>query len=319
MKRPYQIKTEQHYRGTANTGNLKSECKRIANIWFRTANHLGKHLMAVAGVNKPTPIDRIYTRLALPVLPRFPAKERLSIGRLNPIQYWSQGTPPPDVAEITQMWNRVLKSAGFSCIRLYSRKTAYEYICHYQPHLKVPFSTAFHYAVEADIFRIAVAASEGCMWLDSDIVPNKRCNEILHEIAGKPHSTYFIWKPNRNSAVRVTNCFFNATPRCKVMDMLCQELGNVDFSFLPKTKDTIAWNGGPKLYQKVITALLGTEYQIKRTKHLASTTSSSGHLNFVSDFNLLAFSKAPGLSYTGSNMQWQIAIPDREVTDCKPN
>lgn len=313
MKSPYTVQPDTHHPGTKDTGNLRSRYKRVATICFRTANHLAKHLMMVAGTSKPAPIDQIYTRLALPAIPRFAAEERLPLGRLNPIQYWSQGTPPSDVIEITKIWNRVLESAGFSCIRLYSRETAYEYICHHQPHLELPFSTAFHYAVEADIFRIAVAASEGCMWLDSDIVPSNRCSEILQEIAGRLNSTYFIWKPSRRSPARITNCFFNATPKCKVMKALCRELSSIDFRCLPKTKDTIAWNGGPKLYQKVINAELGGEYRIRRAKHLASACTSSGQLNFIDDYSLLAFSKAPNLSYTGSNMQWQIAVPDRET------
>ena len=293
--------------------NIKYAKARIAAAGYRHLR-IGNHLLRLAqitlGISKPTLAERIYTSLALPCAFPFKSPHHCSPGTLNPIQYWSQGAPPADVAELTNRWNYELSEAGLPQIKIYSRSTAFDYIRNYMPCLELPFSTAFHYALEADIFRIAVAAAEGCMWLDCDLLPRRRCGDLLREIAECRESTYFVWRPNRRSKPRITNSFFNVVPGCNVMNQICRTTSNIDFRLLPATKDTIAWNGGPKLYNAVIELFLTGGYHVRRNRTLASVSSDKGKLNFIDKYSFLDQTKAPGLSYTGTSMQWQIAVPD---------
>jgi hypothetical protein len=277
---------------------------------LRVLNHLLGQVRIDMGLVRPSVTERVYTRLALPSLFFFHSSDCSRSATLNPIQYWSQGDPPDDVLKITDRWNCELRKAGLPPIQLYSRITALDYIRHYIPNLELPFSTAFHYALEADIFRIAVAAAEGCMWLDCDLMPRTSCSELLKEMADRLESTYFIWKPSRTGEPRISNMFFNTVPMCNIMNLISKHISNTDFRLLPQTKNTIAWNGGPKLYHSIIASFLKGECIVRRSRYLVSASSAQGLVNFIDDYSLLSAVKAPGLAYTGTSMQWQIAVPD---------
>ena len=89
----------------------------------------------------------------------------------QPFQFWSQGDPPEQITEITSIWNEIFESIGISPIKLFDQNSALEYIKYYCPELEISFRTAFHYAVQSDVFRIAYAHKNDCIYLDSDLYP----------------------------------------------------------------------------------------------------------------------------------------------------
>ena len=96
-----------------------------------------------------------------------------------PFQYWSQEKQPYDVKKVTDKWNSLLKSLGIRTIKVFDKNMAYKYINENCPELLISFKTAFHYAVEADIFRAVFAKYNNCIWLDSDIYPTIYTKNIL--------------------------------------------------------------------------------------------------------------------------------------------
>lgn len=94
------------------------------------------------------------------------------------------------------------------------------------------------------------------------------------------------------------------------MQKISERVSKIDFDLLNHTKNTIAWNGGPKLYQSIIESHLGSDYEIRRLHYLANVRTYSTSLNFVNERTLLSHVKAPGLSYSGTSLQWQLAVPD---------
>lgn len=117
------------------------------------------------------------------------------------VQYWSQGDPPSDIKAIIEMWNNALRLIKMGPICLYSRESALSYIKNNAPDLELPFETAFHYAVESDIFRIAIASTEPCVWIDSDSTPSTQAPVVLLEALASAVSTYSYGSPKRMSIV----------------------------------------------------------------------------------------------------------------------
>lgn len=44
-----------------------------------------------------------------------------------------------------------------------------------------PFESAFHYALEADVFRIAYACHRDCIWIDGDLFTKRATQTLLCE------------------------------------------------------------------------------------------------------------------------------------------
>ena len=55
----------------------------------------------------------------------------------QPFQYWSQGSTPNDVAEITEIWNKIFTSIGVSPIQLFDNRSAFQYIEKNCPELSI--------------------------------------------------------------------------------------------------------------------------------------------------------------------------------------
>lgn len=90
-----------------------------------------------------------------------------------------------------------------------------------------------------------------------------------------------------------------------------KRISGIDFRTLPRTKHTIAMFGGPKLYQEVLSGILGSSPVVKKEYALVNVTNKGISLNFICPELVFEHVIMPGLSYTGSEWQWQIAIPDR--------
>lgn len=188
---------------------MKLRLSALARKALRLIRYFLRQAKISSGYTQQSVTEKIYVRLALPAVFTSESPNRNNPPIANPIQYWSQGLPPSDVSAITSEWNSVLQQAELPNIKLFSREMAADYIDKKTPWLKTPFATAFHFALEADIFRIAAAVAEGCMWLDSDQLPSRRCSSVLRFIANRDESTFFIWKPHDSQPARIANGFFN--------------------------------------------------------------------------------------------------------------
>ena len=91
----------------------------------------------------------------------------------SPFQYWSQGQLPYDLQDIQEKWNKIFLNMGLPAIKLFNKSSAREWIALNAPEFIKSFEKAPLFAVEADIFRIAYALKNDCIWIDSDQYPRK--------------------------------------------------------------------------------------------------------------------------------------------------
>ena len=162
----------------------------------------------------------------------------------QPFQYWSQGSTPNDVAEITEIWNKIFTSIGVSPIQLFDNRSALLYIEKHCPELSISFKTAFHYTVESDIFRIAYAQKNNCIWLDSDLYPKQGTKNYLKALLVNQKTTLlFRWfKPT------ITSGFFIAPSSSDFFTAVLKSTKHTDFSILPQNKATIFNTFGPRRF-----------------------------------------------------------------------
>lgn len=88
---------------------------------------------------------------------------------------------------------------------------------------------------------------------------------------------------------------------------------NTDFNSLPRILDTLAWYGGPHLYNFAFLSLLRNSSLDKSIVHTSFGYSSiveteSGPVGLIDDLLLLAHVKYPNLTYS-ETLQWQDNIP----------
>jgi tetratricopeptide (TPR) repeat protein len=90
---------------------------------------------------------------------------------IHAFQYWSQTDIPVEVISVRKQWNKVLTAIGIDPIQHFNKSKARDWIVKNAPQFRVSFDTAFHYAIEADVFRLAYASMHDCIWIDSDFPP----------------------------------------------------------------------------------------------------------------------------------------------------
>ena len=86
---------------------------------------------------------------------------------ITAFQYWSQGQQPKIFQKITDRWSTLLEKAGIGRVELFSRESAIEWMQKHSPEFLTPFQTAYHYAMEADIFRLAFSSQRDSIYIDS--------------------------------------------------------------------------------------------------------------------------------------------------------
>jgi hypothetical protein len=144
----------------------------------------------------------------------------------QPFQYWSQGTPPPDILELQKLWNEELAKLGLQPIRLFDKKSASQWIKNNHPSLHLAFTTAPHYAVESDVFRIAFAAQNNCIYLDCDSFPTKyTISELQHKLISGDTTLYFS-----KDRPYVFNGFFATKKNSPIFRHMTSKMKNFTFS-----------------------------------------------------------------------------------------
>lgn len=178
------------------------------------------------------------------------AKEEISADYgWQPFQYWSQANVPDDVDKLTEEWNALFNKVGIPRIIRFNKQTAQEYINKNCPELARPFAEAFHYAVESDIFRVAYALANNCIYIDSDDGPTIYAEKILRQACSRVHATTLCYRAHTPS---LCNGFFVTGLGSPFFKRIVSDMK--DYSFVDKVKDgaQVMHSFGPARFQLTI-------------------------------------------------------------------
>jgi Flp pilus assembly protein TadD len=168
------------------------------------------------------------------------------------VAYWSQGVPPDDVMLAVAQWNLCLADVGASNVALFDRQSAADWIAEHAPEFSSAFGQAFHFAMESDIFRIAYASRQRCLYIDIDSWPVDLAHHTLSHGVSSRHSTLFF----RAGTASINNSFFIAGDRCPFFDELARQCAQIDIAGLNKDYSTILDTFGPTRYNRVLEELV---------------------------------------------------------------
>ena len=230
-------------------------------------------------------------------------------------QYWSQGEPPLEIQRVTQVWNDLLIRLGLSPIELFDHQRAHHWIEQHCPCLLPAFQTAFHYACEADIFRVAYALSNNCIWLDSDLYPTVHTEQILQEsISGSPSTTLlFAWfKPY------LTNAFFVTSKHSPFFKRIVDEMSNFTFEGKDQNGHLIWTSFGPGRYQATLKAWIDRDdVALAQSGGLLwsglTCQSQPWTLQFLNTYRGVEMTPPFDLAYKQTNDAWQLAFANPQA------
>ena len=168
------------------------------------------------------------------------------------IQYWSQGVPPEDVQLVASAWRQLLAREQIGEIELFDRNTAEAWIAENAPEFSVHFSQAFHFAMEADIFRIAFASKRPCVYVDIDAWPLENAAEIVKFGLRQHRSMLYL----RSYIPWLGNGFFISTPTCPFFRELVSQCLAINLGEWVADRDTILKTFGPIRYNDVLLQLI---------------------------------------------------------------
>ena len=178
------------------------------------------------------------------------------------IQYWSQGAPPEDVQLVLGNWQALFEREQLGEVKLFDRSSAAAWIEEHAPEFTRPFSHAFHFAMESDIFRIAYASKMPCIYVDIDGWPLENTAEILKFGVRSVSSMLYF----RSFRPWIVNGFFISRPECPFFHELVRQTLSLDLNGMRKNHDTIERTFGPTRYNQVLLDVLA--------KHPRSTVSA---------------------------------------------
>ncbi len=146
--------------------------------------------------------------------------------RPQPIQYWSQGTPPHDVVAITEQWNTLFGRLGLNAVQVFNRDQALAWIVKCNPDFQIPFETAPHYAAESDVFRLAYASCNDMIWLDSDVIPVATSQRVL--ALALQHDASLLYLKKRVPYLQ--SSFFVSRRSCPFFAEMANDLRGFDYT-----------------------------------------------------------------------------------------
>lgn len=226
--------------------------------------------------------------------------------RSTMIQYWSQGTPPDDIRLVLSEWESLLEREKIGELKLFDRTSAGKWIQEHAPEFRVLFASAFHYAMESDIFRIAYASRHPCIYLDTDSWPLDHTAEILKFALRTGESMLYF----RVQRPWIANGFFVAAPGCPFFAELVQQTLDLNLDDWPRNRLTVGKTFGPARYNKVLADLV----RKSESCEVSSVTDVPGCSRLTIDGAALYFSheaavaavKPPfTLGYTATGEYWK--------------
>ncbi len=224
----------------------------------------------------------------------------------TPFQYWSQGPLPSELKKIQEKWNKILLEIGLPSIKIFSKSSAKEWITFHTPEFIKPFKKAPLYAVEADIFRIAFALHNDCIWIDSDQYPRQNTGQLIQQ-RGNDCDTLLMLRWNRPW---ITNSFFLT----KKASPLFQKIYNTSLGYeFPAsgeiTRNEVLRSFGPGRYNTILNNIIRESpmQAISTLNHSfkPQLTSVEGwRYAFLNEKNLSALKPPFKLSYESTKDSW---------------
>lgn len=226
----------------------------------------------------------------------------------QPFQYWSQGVPPPEVQIIHHHWNSLLRDSGLAPIQLYDRASARCWLQEHAPALLRPFASAFHYALEADVFRIAYACHRDCIWIDGDLFP-KRAAQMLLCDRMQATDTLLLF---RSTEAQIGNCFFATRAGSPFFLRLAETLEGRDLSAVPRDIRTVLATAGPVLYTKIFGDLAATATgRPGRPGQTAACNVAGWRYGFLNEEFFALNGRRFQLAYKQGDQSWQMFVRQR--------
>lgn len=231
----------------------------------------------------------------------------IDLCQFQPFQYWSQGNQPSEIVELRESWNRLFRVSGVPEIKLFDRSSASEWIAEYVPSLLKAFLSAFHYAVEADVFRVAYALKSKCIWIDSDMVPYGNIIEILSDRLSRSDAVFYF----REDKPWISNTFFAARPATSFFTDFVHSRSGFSFDGRVPCIKTVTNTFGPSKYNRLLLRHCKPVHICGQTdkdinNQLNKGFSLSSTYSFVNEFSFAGMSPLySGLKYKNSSMSWQ--------------
>lgn len=226
--------------------------------------------------------------------------------QFTPFQYWSQGQLPQDLKAIQQKWNKILLDLGLPAIKIFNKSSAREWIKSYTPEFIDHFDQSPLYAVEADIFRIAFALKNDCIWIDSDQYPRQNTGSLIQQ-RGKDCDTLLMFRWNRPW---ITNSFFMTKKFSPLFQKIFGESLNYEFpKSIKMTRNDVLRSFGPGRYNTILNKIIRDNSIQTISKPNNVTTpqliSRDGwRYAFLNEKNLSSLKPPFKLSYESSADSW---------------
>jgi len=265
----------------------------------------GKNLYFWKSINefKNTSIEKLWIKSFKMPQKANDSEEKISLLSWQPFQYWSQGKPPSDIIKITKSWNKIFRAIGVRPIKMFDKSSALEYIKSNCLELLIPFKTSFHYAVEADVFRVAYAQKNNCIWLDCDLYPKSGTQEMLKTLLLHRKTTLYF----REKRPWLVNGFFIAPSASLFFARILNSTKDVDFSLVPHDLDGVVKTFGPDRYNQVFTDILKADCPLSDILS-ADRQQSIKDFNFVNEHTFASVNPPFELRYKTTNDSWQFAL-----------
>ena len=235
-------------------------------------------------------------------------KENLPRLSHQPFQYWSQGNPPEEILKLTDQWNHELKKIGLNNIILFDRKSALNWISANTPEFLEPFNSSFHYAVEADVFRIAYAIKNDCIWIDADMIISESVAATLAQRILSADTTLYM----KEVAPLLSNGFFATKKSSPFFMNIMNEMKNYTFNGKIPSERLVLDSFGTARYTNTLTSLMEENGNIKKHSDCKNSylNLNGWKINFVNKATFGRSKPDEGLEYFQTKDNWNNFLSD---------
>jgi hypothetical protein len=224
-------------------------------------------------------------------------------------QYWSQGDLPEALQNITNAWDGILRNLGVSPIKVFDRVEAAAWIDEHAPAFNVPFHSSYHYALESDVFRVAVASQCASLYLDIDSFPTPNSSSVLATVLRQGCSALLF----RKAAPLLASGSFVSARACPFFARLACEVASVDFGTLPRQDWGFMKLVGPLLYRRILSSSLAQQVHdyvyADNSEATPRVVFNDYQLGFVAEGYALECKPPFSLDNVPSYSKWQQSIP----------